>query len=71
MTQAQATADVFWMAFQAMSRKEQTAFLEKLSGQEQYIEMLEDLRYGKIIDQRKAEPRRSLESMLDLPQTRT
>lgn len=62
---------MFWMAFQAMSRKEQTAFLEKLSGQEQYIEMLEDLRYGKIIDQRKAEPRRSLEAILDQRKTHT
>ncbi len=59
------------MAFQAMSRKEQTAFLEKLSGQEQYVEMLEDFRCGKIIDQRKTEPRRSLEAILDQRKART
>lgn len=69
MTQAQATADVFWTAFRAMSLKEQRAFLEKLSGEEQYLEMLEDLRYGKVIDQRKEESHRPLETILSARKT--
>jgi hypothetical protein len=64
MTTAQATADVFWTAFRALSRKEQHAFLEKLSTDEDIIEILEDLRYGRIADQRKKESRRSLDDIL-------
>jgi hypothetical protein len=64
MTAIQATADVFWTAFRAMSQKEQRAFLERLSRDERALEILEDLRYASIADTRKEESRRSLDDVL-------
>ncbi len=64
MTATQATADVFWTAFRAMSQKEQRAFLEKLSSDHRYMEILEDLRYAAIVDERKGEPQRALDDVL-------
>jgi hypothetical protein len=64
MTQAQATAQVFWTAFNALSRKEKTAFLEKLSTDEQLLAILEDLRYSHVIDQRKGEPQFTLDEVI-------
>jgi hypothetical protein len=64
MTPAQATADVFWIAFRSMSLRERRAFLERLSDDEESWELLEDLHYGAIADERKQEPKRPLSAIL-------
>lgn len=61
MTTAQATAEVFWTAFQALKKTEREAFLYKLLQDENFTE---DLRYAMIIENRKNEPRISLNDYL-------
>lgn len=61
MTQPQATAEVFWTAYQAMKPKEREAFLGKLMKDKN---LAEDLRYGVIIQERKKESTISLDSYL-------
>ena len=61
MTQQQATAEVFWTAFQAMKRSERDAFIAKLMQDEQ---LGEDLRYAAVVRKRKKEPTISLDDYL-------
>jgi hypothetical protein len=58
MTQPQATAEVFWTAFQAMKPSEREAFIGKLMKDKR---LAEDLRYAAIIEQRRNEPTISLD----------
>lgn len=61
MNQPQATAEVFWTAYQAMKPKEREAFLGKLMNDKN---LAEDLRYGVVIQERKKESTVSLDSYL-------
>lgn len=61
MTQPQATAEVFWTAFQAMKPAEREAFISKLMKDKN---LAEDLRYAAVIAKRKNEPTVSLDSYL-------
>ena len=61
MTQPQATAEIFWTAFQAMKPREREAFLGKLMKDKN---LAEDLRYAAVIAQRKNEPTVSLDDYL-------
>ena len=56
MTQPQATAEVFWTAFQAMKASEREVFIGKL--------IAEDLKYASVIEKRKGEPTVSLDDYL-------
>lgn len=67
MTQAQATAEVFWTAFQAMKVSEREVFIGKLMKDKK---LAEDLRYASIIEKRKNEPSVSLYDYLSSRQTR-
>jgi len=58
---AQATAEVFWTAFRALRKKEKQAVIEKLLGDEEFMEDLIDLA---IIEKRRKEPSRSLDEYL-------
>ncbi len=61
MTQPQATAEVFWTAFQAMKPLERDAFIGKLMKDEN---LAENLRYASIIEDRRKEPTISLDDYL-------
>ena len=61
MTAIQATAEVFWTAFQAMEEPEKEAFIARLL---EDPDLAEDLIYSKIIDQRKSEETVSLDDYL-------
>jgi hypothetical protein len=61
MTQPQATAEVYWTAYQAMKPTEREAFLSKLMKDKN---LAEDLRYGVIIQERKKESTVSLDAYL-------
>jgi hypothetical protein len=61
MSSAQATAEVFWTAFMAMSEKDRRAFLERLVGDPR---LREDLLDAAVIEHRKDEPTRPLEEVL-------
>ena len=61
MTTMQATAEVFWTAFRALKKKERAAFIQRLLRDE---EVHDDLRYAVIIEERKKEPRISLQDYL-------
>ena len=61
MTQPQATAEVFWTAFQAMKASEREAFIGKLMKDKR---LAEDLRYAAVIEKRKNEPTVSLDDYL-------
>lgn len=61
MTATQATAEVFWTAFQALDGPEKDAFIMRLLDDS---ELLEDIVYAKIVDQRKSEPTVSLDDYL-------
>ncbi len=61
MTQPQATAEVFWTAFKAMSRSEREAFVARLM---QDKKLAEDLRYAAVVQKRKNEPTVSLDDYL-------
>jgi len=58
MTQPQATAEVFWSAYQAMRPAEREAFLKKLMKDKR---LAEDLRYAAVIERRKNEATISLD----------
>ena len=61
MTHAEATAEVFWTAFRALSRSEQSAVLTRLLKDKRFLEDLVDTA---IIEQRRNEPSRPLETYL-------
>ena len=61
MTQPQATAEVFWTAFQAMKPLEREAFIARLMKDKR---LAEDLRYAAIIEKRKNDPEISLDDYL-------
>ncbi len=61
MTATEATAEVFWTAFRALSKREKQAVLEKLLKQKEFREDLIDIA---IIEQRWDEPARPLEEYL-------
>lgn len=61
MTQPQATAEVFWTAFQAMKPSEREVFIGKLMKDKR---LAEDLRYAAVIEKRKNEPTVSLDDYL-------
>jgi hypothetical protein len=61
MTKAQATAEVFWTAFQVLSSKEQQEFLSRIVKDKTLREDLMDLA---LIESRRAEPARPLRQYL-------
>ena len=61
MTQPQATAEVFYTAFQALKKSEREAFINKLLEDEK---LAEDLRYAIVIEKRRKEPTVSLDDYL-------
>jgi hypothetical protein len=61
MTRPQATAEVFWTAFQALKPEEREAFIRKLMKDKN---LAEDLRYAAVIQKRKNEPTVSLDTYL-------
>lgn len=61
MTAIEATAEVFWTAFRALSRKEREAVVERLLRDKEFMEDLIDL---VILEQRQDEPSRSLDEYL-------
>jgi hypothetical protein len=61
MTQSQATAEVFYTAFQALKKSEREAFITRLLQDEK---LAEDFRYVAIIDKRRQEPTVSLDDYL-------
>lgn len=61
MTTIQATAEVFWTAFQAMKEPEKEAFIARLMQDE---DLAEDLIYSRIIEERKSEETVSLDDYL-------
>jgi hypothetical protein len=58
MTATEATAEVFWTAFRALSKKEREAVVERLLRDRDFMEDLIDV---VILEQRKNEPSRSLD----------
>jgi hypothetical protein len=58
MTQPQATAEVFWTAYQGMKPAEREAFLTKLMKDKR---LAQDLRYAAVIEKRRNEPTISLD----------
>jgi len=63
MTQSEATAEVFYTAFQALKKSEREAFINKLLEDEK---LAEDLRYAALIEKRKTEPTVSLDDWTKL-----
>ena len=61
MTQSQATAEVFYTAFQALKKSEREAFINRLLEDEK---LAEDLRYAVVIEKRRKEPTVSLDDYL-------
>ncbi len=61
MTKTQATAEIFWTAFQVLPRKEQEAVLQRILKNKSLREDLIDLA---IIESRRAEPARPLRDIL-------
>jgi len=61
MSATEATAEVFWTAFRALSKKEREAVLEKLLRDREFREDLIDI---VILEQRRKEPFRSLDEYL-------
>jgi hypothetical protein len=64
MTNAQATAEVFWAAFTGMAAAERRAFLERLVADPR---LREDLLDAALIEERRPEPRRPLKDVLGSP----
>ena len=62
MTTTEATAEVFWTAFRALSKKERAAIVERLLKDEEFMEDLMDIA---ILEERKNEPSRSLDEVQD------
>ena len=61
MIATEATAEVFWTAFRALSRKEREAVVDRLLMDKEFMEDLIDL---VILEQRHDEPSRSLDEYL-------
>jgi hypothetical protein len=61
MTKTEAKAEVFWLAFQALSRAEQREVLERLV---RAVEVRQDLADLALIEQRRDEPERPLRDYL-------
>lgn len=58
MIAAEARAEVFWMAFKGLPRKEQHLVVQKLLQDQEFVEDLLDIA---LIEQRRSEPSRPLE----------
>ncbi|MEW6657891.1 MAG: hypothetical protein AB1424_04470 [Thermodesulfobacteriota bacterium] len=58
MIPEEAQAEVFWLAFKGLPKKEQQAIVQKLLQDHEFVEDLLDIA---IIEQRQLEPSRSLE----------
>ena len=61
MTKTEAKAEVFWLAFQGLSRAEQREVLERLV---RAVEVRQDLADLALIEQRRDEPERPLRDYL-------
>ena len=61
MSSAEATAEVFWRAYRTLSKKDKEAFMQKLLGDREFREDLIDT---SIIERRRKEPSRSLDTYL-------
>ena len=61
MIPEEAKAEVFWLAFKGLPKKEQHRIVEKLLQDRGFVEDLLDIA---IIEQRRSEPSRSLEEYL-------
>ena len=61
MTQSQATAEVFYTAFQALKKSEREAFIARLLQNEK---LAEDFRFAAVIEKRRKEPTVSLDNYL-------
>jgi hypothetical protein len=61
MMKAEATAEVFWVAFTSLPKEEQSAFLRRVVADE---EMRRDLMDLALIEERKEEPARPLREYL-------
>lgn len=61
MIPEEAEAEVFWIAFKGLPKKEQHRIVEKLLQDRGFVEDLLDIA---IIEQRRSEPSRSLEDYL-------
>ena len=61
MIQAEAKAEVFWLAFKGLPKKEQHLVVQKLLQDREFVEDLMDIA---LIEQRRCEPSRPLEEYL-------
>ena len=61
MSVIEAKADVFWMAFKSLPKKERQSVVERLLKDTEFMEDLTDIA---IIEQRREEPSRLLENYL-------
>lgn len=61
MTVIQAKAEVFWMAFRGLPKKEKQSIIERLLKDKEFMEDLIDIA---ILRQRREEPSRPLEEYL-------
>lgn len=61
ITATNATAEIFWIAFRAMPKKERNAVIDKLLTDNEFMEDLIDI---SIIKQRENEPSRPLDEYL-------
>ena len=61
MITEEAKAEVFWLAFKGLPKKEKQLVVQKLLQDPEFIEDLLDIA---IIEQRRSEPSRSLEAYL-------
>ncbi len=61
MIAEEAKAEVFWLAFKGLPKKEQHLIVQKLLQDREFVEDLLDIA---IIEQRRSEPSRSLEEYL-------
>jgi hypothetical protein len=61
MTAQEATAEVFWTAFRALPKESREAIVEKLLGDQEFLEDLIDM---VLLKQRANEPSRSVDEYL-------
>jgi hypothetical protein len=61
MIAQEARAEVFWMAFKGLPRREQQLVVQKLLQDQEFLEDLLDIA---LIEQRRSEPSRPLEEYL-------
>ena len=64
MTTAEATAEVFWIAFSALNREARDKFMEKVVADPKLREELEDLLDLRVAVERSGEPTRPLDEVL-------